>query len=230
MPEPGPELGLLPASELLEAPPDGLVAIGGDLRPETLIAAYRRGLFPWYERPPILWWSPDPRLVLYPEKLKVHRSLRKLLRQGRFEIRFDTAFDQVVAACAAPRRGQHGTWITAEMKAAYGRLHRLGHAHSAEAWQDGRLVGGLYGVAIGRVFFGESMFTRVSNASKAAFATLVRHLQAWGFPLVDCQVRTDHLLSLGAEEIPRSRFMREMSAALDLPGPPHPWRPHPLQW
>ncbi len=211
--------------------PNGLLAMGGDLHPQTLLEAYRQGIFPWYEAgQPILWWSPDPRLVLYPERLKVSRSLRKVLRAGRFEIRFDTAFDAVIEGCAAPRPGQSGTWITEEMKAAYRRLHRLGHAHSAEAWQDGELAGGLYGVALGGVFFGESMFTRVSDASKAAFTTLVRHLQNWGYTLIDCQVTTDHLLRLGAEEVPRRRFQRELETALLHPGRPAPWTAEPLDW
>lgn len=187
--------------------PDGLLALGGDLSPERLLAAYRRGIFPWYsEGQPILWWSPDPRMVLFPEHLRVSRSLRRSLRRGGFEVRLDTAFAAIIEACAAPRGDGLGTWITAEMAQAYRRLHALGHAHSAETWQDGRLVGGLYGVAVGRVFFGESMFSRVTDASKVAFVHLVRQLQAWDFALIDCQIDSTHLRSLGASTISRARF------------------------
>ncbi|UCE88412.1 MAG: leucyl/phenylalanyl-tRNA--protein transferase [Pseudomonadota bacterium] len=188
--------------------PDGLLAAGGDLSPERLLAAYRRGIFPWYsEGQPILWWSPDPRAVMFPENLRVSRSLRKTVRQRRFRVTFDTAFAQVVAACAGPRDSESGTWITAEMQAAYQRLHTRGKAHSVECWQGENLVGGLYGVALGRVFFGESMFSAVSDASKVAFVYLVRHLEAWGVPVIDCQVHTGHLASLGAQSIPRARFV-----------------------
>ncbi len=187
--------------------PDGLLALGGDLSPERLLGAYRRGIFPWYsEGQPILWWSPDPRVVLFPEHLRVSRSLRRTLRRAPFEIRLDTAFGDVIDACAAPRADGQGTWITEEMNRAYRRLHTLGHAHCAEAWSEGRLVGGLYGVAVGRVFFGESMFSRVTDASKVAFVHLVRQLQAWGFALIDCQVDSAHLRSLGAETLARAEF------------------------
>jgi len=187
--------------------PDGLLALGGDLAPARLLGAYRRGIFPWYsEGQPILWWSPDPRVVLFPERLRVSRSLRRTLRRAPFEVRLDTAFDRVIDACAAPRGDDQGTWITPEMNLAYRRLHALGHAHCAEAWADGELVGGLYGVAIGRVFFGESMFSRVTDASKVAFVHLVRQLQAWGFVLIDCQVDSAHLRSLGAQTLPRPDF------------------------
>jgi leucyl/phenylalanyl-tRNA--protein transferase len=188
--------------------PDGLLAVGGDLTTDRIMSAYRRGIFPWYsENQPILWWSPDPRTVLFPARLKISRSLRKTLRRARFRVSMDEAFQQVIAACAAPRPGSSGTWITREMADAYNRLHRSGYAHSVECWIDGQLAGGLYGVAIGRVFFGESMFSRVSDASKVAFAWLVRQLRAWGFGLVDCQVYSAHLASLGAEEIPRAKFV-----------------------
>ncbi len=213
--------------------PNGLLAVGGDLSPPTLLRAYRNGIFPWYEPgQPILWWSPDPRLVLYPQRLHLSRSLRKTLRRGRYRITFDQAFEAVIRACATtPRPGQPGTWLTPEMQAAYLRLHELGHAHSAEAWQGERLVGGLYGVALGGIFFGESMFTHASDASKAAFATLVRHLQAWGYRLIDCQVTTEHLLRLGAEEIPRRRFLAELKSALHHPGQSSPWQAvSPLEW
>jgi leucyl/phenylalanyl-tRNA--protein transferase len=188
--------------------PDGLLAVGGDLTTDRIMSAYRRGIFPWYsENQPILWWSPDPRTVLFPARLKISRSLRKTLRRARFRVSMDEAFQQVIAACAAPRPGSSGTWITREMADAYSGLHRSGYAHSVECWIDGQLAGGLYGVAIGRVFFGESMFSRVSDASKVAFAWLVRQLRAWGFGLVDCQVYSAHLASLGAEEIPRAKFV-----------------------
>lgn len=189
--------------------PDGLLAVGGDLQPERLLYAYRNGIFPWYgPDQPILWWSPDPRLVLYPEQLHVSHSLAKILRQQRFSVTFDQAFDQVIQACAAPRPGQAGTWITPEMQAAYIEMHRLGHAHSVECWQQDRLVGGLYGLAMGRVFFGESMFSHMTDASKVGFVTLVRQLERWDYRLIDCQVHTGHLERLGARMIPRREFTR----------------------
>ena len=189
--------------------PDGLLAVGGDLEPERLLYAYRNGIFPWYgPDQPILWWSPDPRLVLFPEQLHISRSLARTLRRRHFTVTLDTAFEQVISECAAPRPGQAGTWITPEMQAAYIHMHKLGHAHSVECWQQGRLVGGLYGLAMGRVFFGESMFTRVADASKVGFVTLVRQLQRWDYRLIDCQVHTGHLESLGAGMIPRSEFTR----------------------
>lgn len=193
--------------------PDGLLAVGGCLSPQRIVNAYRHGIFPWYnDGQPILWWSPDPRLVLFPEKLRVSRSMAKAMRQRRFEVRFDGAFGAVLAACAGERKDAQGTWLTADMQRAYAELHRLGVAHSAEAWQDGRLVGGLYGLALGRVFFGESMFYRQPDASKVAFAHLVQALRDCGYRLVDCQVRSGHLISLGAEEIPRSRFETLLAA------------------
>ncbi len=205
--------------------PDGLLAIGGDLAPERLLAAYRRGIFPWYsEGQPILWWSPDPRWVLFPPELHLSRSLRKRLRSGRFEVTLDQSFDAVVEACRQPRPDGSGTWITDAMRDAYCRLHALGHAHSAETWRDGRLVGGLYGVAIGRVFFGESMFARESDASKVAFARLVRQLHAWGFALIDCQVHTEHLARFGARPIARHRFIQLLDEHSRRPGVAGPWR------
>lgn len=187
--------------------PDGLLAVGGDLSPERLLRAYHQGIFPWYsDGQPLLWWSPDPRLVLSPERVIVSKSMVKVLRRSQFQFSVDRAFGQVIEACAEPRDGQSGTWITPAMQAAYQELHRLGLAHSAEAWLDGCLVGGLYGVALGRVFFGESMFHRASNASKAAFLHLLGCLRRWNYALVDCQVHTPHLQSLGAGNIPRSRF------------------------
>ncbi len=198
--------------------PDGLLAAGGDLSPERIMAAYRQGIFPWYsEDQPILWWSPDPRTVLFPAHLKISRSLRKTLRKQRFKMTLDLAFEQVVNACAAPRLDEQGTWITSDMAAAYAQLHQRGYAHSAECWQDGKLVGGLYGIAIGRVFFGESMFSTVSDASKVAFCHLVRQLQAWEFDLIDCQVHSDHLASLGAEKMPRYTFVKHLNVLCDAP-------------
>jgi len=187
--------------------PDGLLAAGGDLTPTRLLNAYTHGVFPWYsEGEPILWWSPDPRCVLFPDKLKISRSLRKTLKKNPFEIRLDTAFAEVMHACAQPRAAQSGTWITYEMFQAYVQMHELGYAHSVECWQQGELVGGLYGMAIGRVFFGESMFSRVTDASKVALVHLCDYLRAHGFRLIDSQVYTAHLASLGAEMIPRQRF------------------------
>lgn len=207
-----PECRFPDASLALEEP-NGLLAIGGNLRPASLLAAYRRGIFPWYEEgQPVLWWSPDPRLVLFPERLRVSRSLDRVLRRGVYDVSFDRAFGEVVRACGEPRAGAAGTWITAEMIDAYLRLHEMGYAHSVEAWYEGRLAGGLYGVALGRVFFGESMFHRRSDASKAAFVTLVRRLQAWGYAMIDCQMETPHLVRFGAEGLPRARFIELLSA------------------
>lgn len=204
--------------------PNGLLAAGGDLSAERLIEGYRRGIFPWFsEGDPILWWSPDPRMVLFPEELKISRSLAKTLRNRRYEVRFDYAFDAVMAACAAPRAGEPGTWISEDMREAYGRLHRLGHAHSVEIWIDTELAGGLYGVALGRVFFGESMFSRTTDASKIALAALVAHLRSSGFGLIDCQMRTRHLESLGAREIPRRQFARLLEELIHYPRPPGEW-------
>ncbi|MFI5401395.1 MAG: leucyl/phenylalanyl-tRNA--protein transferase [Planctomycetota bacterium] len=221
----GPEHEFPPAES---AGPHGLLAVGGDLAPGRLLAAYRRGIFPWpwEDAEPMLWWCPDPRCVLYPDALRVTKSLEQRLRSGRFDVRLDTAFRETVEGCAStPRRGSGTeTWITAEMKDAYARLHELGHAHSAEAWREGKLVGGLYGVALGRVFFGESMFHRETDASKVAFVRLVRQLATWGFRLVDCQLETPHLESLGAKAVPRRRFLAELGEALALPGPSGPWR------
>lgn len=187
--------------------PNGLLAMGGCLSERRLLTAYRLGIFPWYNPgEPILWWSPDPRMVLFPDELKISRSLRKALSQNKFQISCDQAFGAVVQACAAPRVGADGTWISREINEAYQCLHQSGFAHSVEVWLNSDLVGGLYGVAIGQVFFGESMFHRVTDASKVAFACLVNQLKAWDYQLIDCQVRTDHLASLGAQEIARSEF------------------------
>jgi leucyl/phenylalanyl-tRNA--protein transferase len=213
-----------PVSEALTEP-NGLLAAGGDLTPERLLAAYRQGIFPWYqEGQPILWWSPDPRAVLMPDALKVSRSLRRSLKKRRFEFRVDTAFERVVAACAEPRGYGGGTWITAEMAAAYERLHRLGWAHSFETWADGLLVGGLYGVGIGRVFFAESMFTRVTDASKVALVHGVDLLRSRNIELVDCQVASAHTRSLGVVDIPRSEFLSLIRSLCTLSARPETWR------
>ncbi len=206
--------------------PNGLLAAGGELSPERLLSAYRRGIFPWYgEDEPILWWSPDPRMVLFPEEFIVSRSLRKTVRNTAYEIRFDRAFDEVMAACAEPRAGQPGTWITDEMRSAYNRLHLMGHAHSVETWMDGSLAGGLYGVALGRVFFGESMFSRRTDASKLAMVALVNKLRADGYGMIDCQVHSEHLESLGARNIARSEFLRRLGELIHYPRAPGSWSP-----
>ena len=205
--------------------PNGLLCAGGDLSPVRLLDAYAHGIFPWFsEGDPILWWSPDPRMVLYPAELKVSRSLRKTVGRGIYETRFDTAFRQVIAECAAPREGQAGTWIVPEMIAAYTALHELGYVHSVESWQDGELAGGLYGVALGRVFFGESMFTRAPDASKVALAALVDRLSARDYRVIDCQQATAHLASLGAREIPRRAFAQLLQESIQYPPRGERWR------
>jgi leucyl/phenylalanyl-tRNA--protein transferase len=206
-----------PPLELALAEPNGLLCAGADLSPTTLLRAYCGGIFPWYSAgQPILWWSPDPRMVLVPGELRISRSLRRALRRGAYRIRLDSDFPAVISACASTRRkGQSGTWITAAMQSAYCALYELGHAHSVEAWVDGTLVGGIYGLAIGRMFYGESMFSHASNASKIALAHLARFLETRGYGLIDCQMNTAHLASLGAREIPRSDFiagLRELTA------------------
>ncbi len=208
--------------------PNGLLAAGADLSPGRLLAAYRQGIFPWYSGDePILWWSPDPRMVLIPSELKISRSLAKTLRNRDHEIRFDSAFGAVLEGCATRAAGHgatgSGTWITDEMRAAYLRLHQLGYAHSAETWIEGELAGGLYGVAIGRMFYGESMFTRVRDASKMAMVYLVRRLQRQGFGMVDCQMHTAHLASLGARAIPRSEFSLRLKELVNYAATPSKW-------
>ncbi|HQU16414.1 MAG: leucyl/phenylalanyl-tRNA--protein transferase [Chromatiales bacterium 21-64-14] len=204
--------------------PEGLLAVGGDLSPRRLIRAYRHGVFPWYsEGQPLLWWSPDPRAVLFPDRLRVSRSLRKTLRKGTYRVTLDQAFEAVITRCAEPRPGQDGTWITREMRDAYCALHRSGVVHSAEAWCDGELVGGLYGVALGRVFFGESMFSRRPDASKVAFYFLVQQLRAWDYAVIDGQVPSQHLYSLGAEDLERGRFIELLHHWCAIPGQPPPW-------
>ena len=198
--------------------PDGLLAAGGDLRPERILAAYRHGCYPWYQQgQPILWWSPDPRFVLFPDELHISRSLGKVLRRQTFDVSYDKAFDRVIDACAGPRSYADGTWITDAMRQAYLQLHRLGHAHSVEVWQAGELVGGLYGLCIGQVFFGESMFSHVDNASKTAFAHLVPDLKRWGIRLIDCQMQTRHLASFGARAIDRQAFAELLAQLVDQP-------------
>jgi len=212
-----------PVSEALSEP-DGLLAVGGCLSSQRIINAYTQGIFPWYSHDdPILWWSPDPRLVIFPEKLYLSRSLHKTLRKQTFQITFNTAFSQVIKACAAPRTDETGTWLLPEMQQAYCRLHDEGHAHSIETWHQGELVGGLYGIAVGQVFFGESMFYRKTDASKIAFVGLIQHLSRWGYQLIDCQVHTQHLISLGAEEITRSIFSSLLKQY-------HHCKPHPTAW
>jgi leucyl/phenylalanyl-tRNA--protein transferase len=198
------------------AEPDGLLAVGGDLSVERLLLAYRAGIFPWYEDgQPILWWSPDPRFVLFPERLKVSQSMRQVINSGRFRVTYDQAFPSVIRKCATmKRKGERGTWITPAMADAYGRLHEVGYAHSVEVWSGSTLAGGLYGVSLGSCFFGESMFAEVSNASKFGMIALVRQLQAQGFSLVDCQVHSEHLRSLGADDVPRARFVRLLAQAM----------------
>jgi len=205
--------------------PNGLLAAGGDLSPRRLIAAYSHGIFPWFNPgDPILWWSPDPRMVLIPGELKVSRSLRKTLKKQIYEIRVDTAFPQVMQACAAPRDEHGGTWITPAMISAYTELHRQGLAHSVETWMEDKLVGGLYGVSLGRMFYGESMFSLATDASKIAFVHLVRQLERWGFGMIDCQMKTAHLASLGAREIPRAEFSQRLAALVNLSEVTGRWR------
>ena len=205
--------------------PNGLLAAGGDLAPGRLLDAYRHGIFPWFNADePILWWSPDPRMVLFPQEFKVSRSLRKTLRNKLYEVRTDSAFEQVMRACAAPREGQGGTWIHEDMIAAYTALHRMGHAHSIEVWMDGQLAGGLYGVSIGRMFYGESMFSLRTDASKIALAHLAMQLERWNFGMIDCQMNTRHLASLGAREIPRAEFVTRLQELINYPDIASPWK------
>ncbi len=213
-----------PAVDTALEDPNGLLAAGGDLSPARLIDAYARGIFPWAgDDEPMLWWCPDPRMVLFVDELHVSRSLRRHIRAGRMTVTADRAFEDVVSGCGAPRPDADGTWITAAIADAYTALHRLGHAHSVEAWEGDQLAGGLYGVSIGRMFYGESMFARRADASKVAFAFLVRQLARWGFELVDCQMSTAHLASLGAREIRRAEFLERVRRLIALPAPPSPW-------
>ncbi|MBV1776799.1 leucyl/phenylalanyl-tRNA--protein transferase [Burkholderiaceae bacterium DAT-1] len=206
--------------------PNGLLAAGGTLSTANLIKAYRQGIFPWFSPgDPFLWWCPDPRTVLFPANLHVPRSLAKVIRNKPYEVRFDTAFSDVMRGCAGtPRPGQDGTWITSEIISAYTRLHDAGVAHSAECWMDGKLVGGLYGVAIGRMFYGESMFAHVPDASKIAFVHLVRWLDRHGFGMIDCQMHTEHLARFGSVQIARPAFIDTLTRLCDQPGLPGPWQ------
>ena len=205
---------------------DGLLAVGGDLTPGRLLLAYRSGIFPWYSRgEPILWWSPDPRAILLPGEFHCARSLARELKRGSFQVTMDTAFPEVIALCAkAKRKRERGTWIVPAMQKAYTHMHELGHAHSVECWQEGQLAGGLYGVCLGGVFFGESMFSNVPNASKAALAALVARCGAMGIDLIDSQVANDHMLSLGAREIPRAEYIARLRALVDAPRKPGRWQ------
>lgn len=221
---PDPDSPFPPADAALRQP-DGLLAVGGDLSPQRLLNAYRHGIFPWYsEGQPVLWWTPDPRMVFRTDGVRLSSRFRRQLRRSSWQIRADTAFSEVVAACAAtPRPGQDGTWITADMQAAYQALHRLGHAHSVEVFDRDRLVGGIYGVAIGRMFFGESMYSGESGGSKVALAALACRLRQWGWPLMDAQVENPHLLSLGAESWPRLEFLRQVETLTRQPGNEGSW-------
>lgn len=209
---------------------DGLLAAGGDLSVERLIAAYKQGIFPWFNKNnPILWWSPNPRMVLYTDKVKISKSLRKTIRKNEFTLRFDTAFTEVMTSCSLPRPSQDlpeedSSWIHPQMIDAYTKLHELGHAHSVECWQGDELVGGLYGVSIGQMFFGESMFSRVTDSSKVALVGLCQQLKRWNMPFIDCQVYSDHLARLGAEEISRSAFVEQSTNLCELPPPALPWK------
>ncbi len=206
--------------------PNGLLAAGGDLSPERLLKAYPLGIFPWYEKDqPILWWSPNPRCVLAPENINISRSTRKSMRKKQWTVTFDRHFRDVIMFCAGSRRDSKGTWITQEMKDAYNKLHEMGHAHSVEIWnEDMDLIGGLYGVAIGRMFFGESMFSHQSDASKIALVYLAHHLHSWGYPLIDCQLPSPHILSMGAEMMLRREFLSALNTLCAIPGIPSPWQ------
>lgn len=218
---------VFPAVQQALSEPNGLLAAGGDLSVRRLLLAYSQGIFPWFSPgDPILWWSPDSRMVLFPEHLRVTRSLAKTLRNKSYEIRLDTAFREVIEACARPRSHQSGTWIVSDMVEAYCQLHKLGYAHSFETWIDGQLVGGLYGVGLGRMFYGESMFSLCTDASKLAFVHMVRHMQQQGVAMVDCQMHTGHLESLGAQLIPRDEFIGHVSQATTLTQPQSMWVYH----
>lgn len=225
-----PEENIFPSPEL--ANEDGLLAIGGDLSVARLLRAYSIGIFPWYsEGYPILWWSPDPRLILLPDDLKVSRSLRQVIKSGRFTVTIDKAFRDVITSCAQiKRKHEKGTWINPDIIEAYTRLHELGFAHSVESWHNGVLAGGLYGVSLGSAFFGESMFTKISNASKVAFVHLVNFLTKWQFTLIDCQITTVHLMSLGAKEISRTKFLKMLKRSLTAPTRRGKWSMEDFSW
>ena len=216
---------VFPDPELALSEPDGLLAVGGSLAPKRLLRAYRAGIFPWYSaEQPILWWSPDPRTILIPEHIRISRSLRKTLKKNIFSVTMDSQFDTVITACSEPRNGESGTWITPEINTAYRHLHRLGFAHSVETWYEGRLAGGLYGVALGRVFYGESMFSRMNDASKVALVALALQLQNWGFGVIDCQMHTAHLIRMGAKDISRRCFRTLLDQYCSLPGREGLWQ------
>lgn len=220
-----PDTTLFPAPEMALDEPNGLLAAGGDLSPERILAAYQQGIFPWFNPgDPILWWSPSPRTVIFPERLHISKSLRKVIRQRVYRVTFDQCFGDVMRACAAPRAYADGTWISDEIIAGYSALHERGFAHSVEVWRQDELVGGLYGMALGKMFFGESMFSRADNASKVGFAYLVQQLHAWNCQLIDCQVANAHLFSLGAEEIPRNEFQQYLINFVTAP------QNYPLNW
>ena len=225
--DPKEEPAFPPISQALTEP-NGLLAIGGSLDVNWLLSAYSQGIFPWYEQgQPLLWWSPDPRLILEPSRVVVSRSLSKLIRKQMYTISFDTDFVSVIKACQSSKGREKGTWITSEMRVAYVELHRLGHAHSVEVWHDDRLVGGLYGIALGKAFFGESMFSSQANASKLALVALSRQLQVWGFGLIDCQVHSDHLVSMGAVPLCRRDFQDMLTRLLSSRTGPGTWRFNP---
>ncbi len=214
-----------PPTHLAAREPSGLLAVGGDLTPEWLLEAYRHGIFPWFNADePVLWWTPDPRCVLMTDQVKIRRSLRKVMKKSGWRVSFDTQFDRVIRACAeTPRPGQEGTWLSERMIHAYTTLHSLGYAHSVEVWWEDELVGGLYGVSLGKVFFGESMFSWRPDASKIALVRLAQQLQAWGFRMIDCQVPTDHLMSMGATLLPRAEFERILNEDLNQIFPARKW-------
>jgi leucyl/phenylalanyl-tRNA--protein transferase len=227
-----PEFPYLTENERFEFPPadtassEGILAVGGNLSPGMLLSAYTQGIFPWFSKgEPILWWNPDPRFVVFPDEVHASASMKKILKQGRFELRMDTSFREVITACSSAKRpGQRGTWITRGMINAYSKMHELGYAHCAEAWAGGKLAGGLYGISLGRIFFGESMFSHVSNASKAAFLFLISVLKDRGFGLIDSQVYTGHVASLGGREIPRAQYLRLLSELLEYDTLKGSWR------
>ncbi len=220
-----PEPVQFPSTQLALTSPNGLLAAGGDLTPEWLLEAYRRGIFPWFsDDEPVLWWTPDPRCVLYVHKVKCHRSLKKTMKKPQWQVKFDTCFEAVIRACGeTPRAGQTDTWITHDMLNAYSQLHELGYAHSVEVFWEDRLVGGLYGVQIGKMFYGESMFSLKSDASKIALVMLCRQLQNWGFEIIDCQVESAHLLHMGAENISRAEFESTLARLSGVPFTPQKW-------
>lgn len=225
LPELGTDPATFPAPEYALKEPNGLLAFGGDLSPARLLAAYRRGIFPWFNPgEPILWWSPNPRCILRPTELHVSRSLAKQMRKGAYSASLNLAFADVITACAAPRHDQAGTWLSDQMQHAYRRLHQMGYAHSFEVWRDNQLIGGLYGISLGRCFFGESMFHRADNGSKMALVALSRHAQRHGINMIDCQITNGHLLSMGAREVPRGEFLGSLIELVQAPLDPHCWQ------